>query len=139
MPSKIILMEDDEDIAWLVKIRLEKAGYNVHVSNNGLMGLGEFMSSGADLVVLDVKMPGLNGWEVYSRIRETSQVPVIMLSAFEREHNQDDISELQADCYLSKPFIVKDLLAKIETLLSHNASLCRSNEETYSALRSNSI
>lgn len=126
MASKIILMEDDEDIAWLVKIRLEKAGYNVHVSNDGLVGLGEFMSDGADLVVLDVKMPGLNGWEVYSRIREVSQVPVIMLSAFEKEHSRDQISQLEADYYLSKPFSVKDLLFKVEALLSDRVDALRS-------------
>ena len=130
MPSKIILMEDDEDIAWLVKIRLERAGYNVHVSNDGLVGLGEFMSTGADLVVLDVKMPGLNGWEVYSRIREVSQVPVIMLSAYEREQNHNHISNPDADCYLSKPFSVKELLTKIQILLSDTLEVSKAGQES---------
>src|ERR1044071_642980 len=80
--ARVLLVEDDPDIAWIVQMQLNRAGYAVSAANDGISGLNEFMSNGADLMLLDIDLPGINGWEVYSRVREVSDVPIIMLTAY---------------------------------------------------------
>ena len=116
--KRIILMEDDPDIAWLVQLQLEQAGYQVHVTGDGDMGLAQFHTAGADLMLLDIDLPGLNGWEVYTRVREVSPVPIIMLTAYPtRQGNRPHAFGEGADGYVGKPFTFGELLTQIRALL----------------------
>lgn len=115
---KIILMEDDPDIAWLVQLHLEQAGYRVHTIDDGDKGLSEFLASGADLMLLDIDLPGLSGWEVYTRIREVSPIPIIMLTAYpQQQHDLPQTFGCGADAYVGKPFTFGELLSEIRAFL----------------------
>ena len=83
--SRILVIDDDDDVRELVRTLLTRAGHDVRDAADGRAGLREFFSSPPDLVVLDVTMPGLDGWETLSRIRDLSDVPVLMLTARDAE------------------------------------------------------
>jgi DNA-binding response OmpR family regulator len=113
----VLVVDDDADIRLLVRALLERAGYGVHTAADGREGLRALHSWRPDLVVLDVTMPGLDGWTTLDRIRELTDVPVLMLSA--RGAELDKVRGLKqgADDYVSKPFGNQELLARIEALL----------------------
>lgn len=121
MAQKIILLEDDPDIAWLVQLQLERAGYNVHTACDGNSGLCEFLNAGADLLLLDIDLPGISGWDVYARVRERSAIPIIMLTAYPQQQNGLPQSFGRSnDGYISKPFTFPQLLESIQTLIRVN-------------------
>ena len=114
----ILLIEDDPDIAWIVQLQLKQAGYRVHAAMDGISGLAHFIEVGADLLLLDIDLPGLNGWEVYSRVRAVSQVPIIMLTAYSQErHSQPLGFGGCSDRCVEKPFSIAELKAHIEDAL----------------------
>lgn len=106
MAQKILIVEDEEKIARFVELELLHEGYEAEKVFDGRTGLDKALSGGFDLVVLDVRLPGLNGLEVLRRIRKESDVPVIMLTA--RDAVMDKVSGLDAgaDDYLTKPFAI---------------------------------
>ena len=119
--SRVLVVDDDDDIRRLVRTLLERAGATVHDAPNGRLGLRDFHSWRPDLVVLDVAMPELDGWGVLERIRDLSDVPVLMLTA--RGDELERVRGLQsgADDYVVKPFGRQELIARVEALLRRAA------------------
>jgi DNA-binding response OmpR family regulator len=115
--SQILVVDDDPDIRALVKILLERSGNSVFEAADGRSALREFHARRPDLVVLDVQLPELDGWQVLARIRDLSDVPVIMLTA--RGQELERVRGLQggADDYVVKPFGRQELVARVQALL----------------------
>ena len=115
--AKILLVEDEEKLARFVELELTHEGYQVEKAFDGRAGLDMAEAGGYDLLLLDIMLPGLNGLEVLRRLRRTSQVPVIMLTA--RDAVMDKVTGLDmgADDYVTKPFSIEELLARIRVAL----------------------
>jgi len=113
MPAKILVVDDETRIVDILTFNLRKEGYETIEAYDGQTGLSLALSENPDLVILDLMMPGLDGYEVCSRLRKTSQVPVIMLTAKAEESDKVLSFELGADDYITKPFGVKELLARV--------------------------
>jgi DNA-binding response OmpR family regulator len=116
-PSRVLVVDDEEDVRSLVRELLSRAGYDVTDAPDGRAGLREFHARPADLVILDLQMPGVDGWMTLERIRDLSDVPVLLLTA--RSAELDKVRGLKggADDYVTKPFGRQELLARVETLL----------------------
>jgi len=114
---KILLVEDEPNIARFVELELTHEGYEVVKAEDGREGLRLAEAGGFDLMLLDIMLPGLNGLEVLRRLRKSSQLPVIMLTA--RDAVMDKVTGLDmgADDYITKPFSIEELLARIRTAL----------------------
>lgn len=124
-PVKILLIEDDEDIASLLKLHLGDTGYDVAHEITGPTGLARAQESDWGLVILDLMLPGLDGMEICRRIRsEDSDLPILMLTARGEEIDKILGFEVGADDYLTKPFSIRELLARVAALLR------RSNRST---------
>lgn len=130
MPGHILIIEDEEKIARFVELELVHEGYSVDKRTDGRSGLDAALSGVYDCVLLDILLPELNGLEVLRRIRKSSSVPVIMLTA--RDAVMDKVSGLDmgADDYVTKPFAIEELLARIrlvirksENAVSHESEL----------------
>ncbi|HEY7421923.1 MAG TPA: response regulator transcription factor [Gaiellaceae bacterium] len=115
--SRILVVDDDDDIRGLVGALLERAGHDVTEAPDGRAGLRELYSGSADLVILDVSMPGLDGWATLERIREVSDVPVLMLTARDAELERVRGLRGGADDYVVKPFGREELVARVDALL----------------------
>ena len=115
--SKILIIEDEEKIARFVELELSHEGYGTDKATNGREGLEKIESGGYDLVILDIMLPELNGIEVLRRARRTTDVPVILLTA--RDSVTDKVSGLDmgANDYITKPFAIEELLARIRAIL----------------------
>jgi len=117
MGDKVLIIDDDVTLTTVIQLRLEQEGYEVIIANSGVEGLRQAYDAHPDLVILDIMMPGLDGWETCQRLREISDVPIIMLTAKDGEMDMVRGLELGADGYISKPFSTKELLARIQALL----------------------
>lgn len=117
MTNKILIVDDDPMLSELIGYNLENEGYAVVRARDGQEGLRQFQQEQPDLVILDVTMPKLNGWEVCEHIRAVSDTPVMMLTAQGREEDIIRGLDLGADDYLTKPFQVKILLARVRAAL----------------------
>ena len=117
MAISVLIVEDDRNIADLLRMYLEKEGYAVTIAADGGQGLSKFRSIRPDLVLLDVMMPVMDGWTLCKTIRAESSVPVIMLTA--KGETDDKVTGLKsgADDYITKPFEMKEVLARIEAVL----------------------
>ena len=117
MAVSVLIVEDDRNIAELLQLYLEKEGYAVTTAADGGQGLQKFRAIKPDLVLLDVMMPVMDGWAVCKAIREDSQTPIIMLTA--KGETDDKVNGLKsgADDYVTKPFEMKEVLARIEAVL----------------------
>lgn len=117
MAVSVLIIEDDKNIAELLQLYLEKEGYAVTVAGDGGKGLEKFRAIKPDLVLLDLMLPVMDGWSVCRLIRAESQVPVIMLTA--KGETMDKVTGLKsgADDYVTKPFEMKEVLARIEAVL----------------------
>ena len=122
MAVSVLVVEDDRNIQELLQLYLEKEGYAVTVASDGGQGLAKFRSIKPDLVLLDVMMPVMDGWAVCKAIRADSQTPIIMLTA--KGETDDKVSGLKsgADDYVTKPFEMKELLARVEAVLRRTGS-----------------
>jgi len=120
---KILIVEDDEKLARFVELELLHEGYEILKADNGRTGLEIADKGEVDLVLLDIMMPQINGLEVLRRIRKTSDLPVIMLTA--RDAVMDKVSGLDAgaDDYITKPFAIEELLARIRTALKKRTAI----------------
>lgn len=114
---KILIVEDEEKIARFIELELIHEGYQVVKANNGRAGLEIAEKGEVDLVILDIMLPEINGLEVLRRLRKVSDIPIIMLTA--RDAVMDKVSGLDAgaDDYITKPFAIEELLARIRTAL----------------------
>ena len=117
MERKVVVVEDDINIAELLRIYLEKDGFAVTVSHDGAEGLRRAEELKPDLVMLDIMLPGMDGWQVCKRLRQTSKVPIIMRTAKGETEDKVQGLEMGADDYIVKPFEVKELLARIHAVL----------------------
>ena len=117
MATSVLVVEDDRNIGELLQLYLEKEGYAVTIATDGGQGLQKFRAIHPDLVLLDVMMPVMDGWAVCRAIRAESQTPIIMLTA--KSETEDKITGLRtgADDYITKPFEMRELLARIEAVL----------------------
>jgi len=117
MSEKILIVEDEEKIARFVELELVHEGYAVEKAADGPQGLQMAEGGGFDLMLLDIMLPGISGLEVLRRLRKTSELPVIMLTA--RDAVMDKVSGLDmgADDYITKPFAIEELLARIRVCL----------------------
>lgn len=117
MAKTVLIVEDDRNIADLLRLYLEKEGYTVVIAPDGMRGVEQFRTAHPSLVLLDVMLPGLDGWGVCRAIRAESQTPIIMLTA--KSETEDKVNGLKqgADDYITKPFEMKEVLARIEAVL----------------------
>jgi DNA-binding response OmpR family regulator len=115
--SRILVVDDDTDIRSLLRELLVRAGYDVSEAESGKAGLRQLYSAPPDLVLLDVSMPELDGWQTLERIRDLSEVPVMMLTARAGELEKVRGLKSGADDYVTKPFGRQELLARVEALL----------------------
>ena len=119
--EKILVVDDDKNICELLRLYLVKEGYNVTMVHDGGAALAEFDKLHPDLVLLDVMMPVMDGWEVCRKIRETSDVPVIFLTARGEEFDELECFECGADDFITKPFSPTVLVKRIEARLKRTA------------------
>jgi DNA-binding response OmpR family regulator len=117
MAAHILVVDDDPDIRGLLRALLERAGYEVSDAPDGRAGLRELYAGSPDLVILDVAMPGLDGWATLERIREVTDVPVLMLTARDAELERVRGLQSGADDYVVKPFGRQELVARVDVLL----------------------
>ena len=123
MAISVLVVEDDRNIAELLQMYLEKEGYAVTVAADGGQGLAKFRAIRPDLVLLDVMMPVMDGWAVCKAIRAEGKTPVIMLTA--KGETDDKVSGLKAgaDDYITKPFEMREVLARIEAVLRRSSGV----------------
>ena len=121
MTARVLVIEDDADIALSIRTVLTRSGFDVTRAADGRDGLREFHTGRADLVVLDIGLPTLDGWQVLEQIRDMSDVPVLLLTAHGQE--SDKVRGLQggADDYLTKPFGNREMAARVQALLRRQA------------------
>jgi DNA-binding response OmpR family regulator len=130
MKRRILVIDDDADIRGLVRTLLERAGHEVAEAADGRAGLKALYAAAADLVILDVNMPELDGWATLERIRDVSEVPVLMLTA-----RADELERVRgltggADDYVTKPFGRQELVARVQALLRRSGAKAE-RSETY--------
>ncbi len=129
--ARVLVIDDDEDIRALVAELLARAGMTVEEAADGRAGLRALHRSPPDLVVLDVSMPDLDGWQTLERIRDLSEVPVLMLTARGAELERVRGLQAGADDYVVKPFGRQELLARVQALLRRAGSRGANGQETY--------
>ena len=115
--AHLLLIEDDRKLCRLVKAYLEPLGYHVAVANTGPEGLAKALNEPHDALILDVMLPGLNGFELLKRLREKSSVPVLMLTGLGEEADRIAGLEIGADDYLPKTFSTRELLARLRAVI----------------------
>ncbi len=130
-PSRVLVIDDDEDIRTLVVELLRRSGLEVDQADDGRAGLRVFHQSPPDLVVLDVSMPDLDGWQTLERIRDLSDVPVIMLTARGAELERVRGLQAGADDYMVKPFGRQELVARVQALLRRSRTSGEERQERY--------
>src|SRR6266516_209483 len=117
MAQKILIIEDEEGIIHLLNLYLKDAGYNVAAARDGADGLALHAREHPDLVVLDIMLPAIDGFEVCRRIRAWSKTPILMLTARSSEDDRINGLELGADDYLVKPFSPRELVSRVRAIL----------------------
>lgn len=115
--TKILVVEDETSLSEAISYLLRKEGFEVEIADDGLKAVAHFDSHGADLILLDLMLPGLSGTEVCRQIRSKSQVPIIMLTAKDTEVDKVVGLELGADDYVTKPYSSRELIARIRAVL----------------------
>ncbi|MFN8214478.1 MAG: response regulator transcription factor [Candidatus Nanopelagicales bacterium] len=115
--SRILVVEDEQSFSDALSFMLRKEGFDVAVADDGQVAVETFERDGADLVLLDIMLPGMSGTEVCRRIRTTSQVPIIMVTAKDSEIDKVVGLELGADDYVTKPFSSRELVARIRAVM----------------------
>ncbi len=124
--QRILLIDDDETLLGLLADHLQVAGYAVSAADNGRAGLALAQTDSYDLIVLDVMMPGMDGWEVCRRLREGTAVPIIMLTAKGEELDKLRGFRLGIDDYVTKPFSFAELVARVGAVLARAGSVAPS-------------
>ena len=114
---KVLLVEDEQTLAMIIKDTLEENGFTIHTASDGEEGLHLFFELRPDVLVADVMMPKMDGWQVCREIRQNSKVPIIMLTAKSEERDELLGFDLGVDEYISKPFSPKILVARVEAIL----------------------
>ncbi len=128
MYEKILVVDDEVSIVDILKYNLEREGYRALTAYDGYEALDVFAQEAPDLVILDVMMPHMDGFQVCRKIREVSNVPVIMLTARAEEMDTVIGLEMGADDYVTKPFSMRELMARVRTSLRRYAALTQHND-----------
>lgn len=128
--KKILIVDDDVNICELLRLYLEKDGFRADVVTDGLKALEAVESSHPDLVLLDIMLPGLDGWQICREIRKNSQIPIIMLTAKGETFDKVLGLELGADDYITKPFETKEVIARIKAVLRRSAEKTPAQDTT---------
>ena len=115
--NRILVCDDDKNICELLRLYLEKDGYSVSIANDGEEALRKFRDDNPDLILLDIMMPKLDGWQVCREIRKKSDCPIIMITAKGETFDKVLGLELGADDYVTKPFDPKEIIARIKAVL----------------------
>jgi DNA-binding response OmpR family regulator len=129
--SRLLIVEDDPDVAAALTLLLERSGHTVRAVDDGRTALRAVHQYRPDLVILDVELPSLTGWEVLERVRDMTDVPVLMLTAMGRETDRVRGLRGGADDYLTKPFANAELVARVEALLRRSKGSTRWSDEIY--------
>ncbi len=140
MQYKILIVDDDENICELLRLYLEKDGFETVVANDGGQAIEFAQKYSPDLILLDIMLPVLDGWQVCREIRKTSDTPIIMLTAKGETFDKILGLELGADDYVSKPFDTKEVIARIKAVLRRSNDNDKQNqisEVRYDKLRIN--
>ncbi|HAL19299.1 MAG TPA: DNA-binding response regulator [Ruminococcaceae bacterium] len=140
MQYKILIVDDDENICELLRLYLEKDGFETVVANNGEQAVDYAAKYTPDLILLDIMLPKLDGWQVCREIRKSSDVPIIMLTAKGETFDKILGLELGADDYISKPFDTKEVIARIKAVLRRSSDKDKASqiqEVKYDKLRIN--
>lgn len=127
--SKVLIIEDEQAIAELEKDYLELSDFEVDIENSGDSGLAKALNNEYDIIVLDLMLPGMDGFEVCKKIRDAKQIPILMVSA-----KKDDIDKIRglglgADDYMTKPFSPSELVARVKAHLSRYERLMATNQK----------
>ncbi len=137
-PKKILIIEDEAPISNIIKFNLKKEGYEVDTAFDGGEGLKKALGGDVDLILLDIMLPVMDGFEVCKQVREKSNVPILMLTAKEEEVDKVLGLELGADDYITKPFGMRELIARIKANIrrvSGMAEECDENIMEFGSLR----
>ncbi|APM39329.1 response regulator transcription factor [Clostridium kluyveri] len=120
--ERILIVEDEIKIARFVQLELEHEGYMVDQTGDGRVGLEKALKGSYDLIILDVMLPSINGMEVLRRLRQTSEIPVIMLTAKDNITDKVMGLDIGAEDYMTKPFAIEELLARIRVVFKHKSN-----------------
>lgn len=129
MPEKVLVVDDEKNIVNILAFNLKKEGYEVITANNGKDGVDIAFKEDPDLILLDIMMPELNGFEACKKIRERLNTPIIMLTARAEELDKVLGLELGADDYVTKPFSVRELIARVKANLRRKPTIESTNVE----------
>lgn len=121
--KNILMVEDEPNISDFVKLELEYEGYNVCIKEDGKEGLKEALQNEYDLIILDIMIPSMNGFEICRRLKKEKNTPIIMLSAKDSVIDKVNGLQIGADNYIAKPFAVEELLARIEVVFRRQNNL----------------
>ncbi len=120
--EKILVVDDDQNICELLRLYMEKEGYNVAIANDGVQALSTYRQFNPNIVILDIMLPKKDGWEVCREIRRSDDTPIIMLTARGETFDKVLGLELGADDYVVKPFESKEIMARIKAVLRRSSS-----------------
>ena len=123
MKEKILLVEDEEKVRKIVSSYLEDAGFQVEMAGDGNMALEKVLSNPPDLLILDIMLPGIDGWEIAEEVRNFYDLPILMLTARSDEDDRVKGFEKGADDYLVKPFSPRELIARVKAILKRTGRL----------------
>ncbi len=137
--AKVLVVEDELNIATIIKVNLQNEGFEVEIAGDGVEGYEKYKSFSPDIILLDIMMPKMNGFEVCEKIREESMVPIIMLTARAEESDKVKGLELGADDYVVKPFGVKELVARVQANIRRSRLIMERNKEVVQNANQNSI
>jgi len=129
MKSKVLIIEDQSQYAYILEKYFERAEFEVRLAFDGNNGLKEFREWNPDVIILDIMLPGMNGYDVAKKVRQTSNVPIVMMSALSDDQDILKGYTLQIDDYVTKPFKTEILIAKVTNLLERRKSLQMENTE----------
>ncbi|MEW6549307.1 MAG: response regulator transcription factor [Spirochaetota bacterium] len=119
LENKVLIVEDDKSIQNLLRISLKASGFSCELADTGLSGISQALANNPDIVLLDLGLPDVDGIEVLGQIRQRSSVPVIVISARDQEKEKVSALDSGADDYVTKPFNIPELLARIRVALRH--------------------
>ncbi len=130
MSSKILIVEDETKYAYILEKYFQNAGYEVRLADNGIKAIQEYKEFNPDVVVLDIMLPGMNGYDIAKKIRESNDIPIIMMSALSEEQDILKGYTLKIDDYVTKPFKTSILIAKATNLIERHKALKSNNGMT---------
>ncbi|OEF98502.1 response regulator transcription factor [Desulfuribacillus alkaliarsenatis] len=120
--KKILIVDDEDRIRQLLKLYLEREGFIIEEADEGLTAYNKILNGNYDLVLLDIMLPGMDGWEICQKVRETMTLPIVLLTAKGEEENRIHGFELGADDYVVKPFSPREVVMRVKALLKRSSA-----------------